>query len=422
MTKNHSVLNMTEDCMNVFQDERNELNKDVISFRTNRFQYYEIRKLLVNVYMKKFDVPGLTVSRFFAVDECYSYFKFMTVYKDFDDYYDTNEHRLFAEINYAGNRYFANFFVIREDYLSTFYVIFNYLKNSIPCMHIGEKLFKISVKYCPSFKNRIVETKVDGNSSDNLCNLEINDLDVEESSLDRIFVNDKIKEDIQRFIYAFKNFDKYRISQRYMLSGKPGLGKTEIIRAAISQCRNYGTVIVPANTQNGLHTLFEFAEMISPALVCIDDIDLFLGIRDNNYNNNFLHGFLGYLDSILQNNVFLLATTNDKKLVDMAASRPGRFDMIVDIGDFQRSDYLPFIENLTGNEKIRSLFDDDVMGLMEEKKVSGAFIKNVVKQLSVLVDVNPDFNGNDLYDFVKRIYDGFAGSQITDKCDFGFVA
>jgi len=75
----------------------------------------------------------------------------------------------------------------------------------------------------------------------------------------------------------------------------------------------------------------------------IDDIDFLVANREDTFDKKSLGTFLQYLDGFIQQNLFILASTNDKKLVDTAASRPGRFDLIIDMSEINSDNYFSLI-------------------------------------------------------------------------------
>jgi len=113
-------------------------------------------------------------------------------------------------------------------------------------------------------------------------------------------------------------------------------------------------------------------------------------------------------------------TTNDKNLVDLAASRPGRFDEIIDFGQFEKRFYQDLICKKTNDEKIISLFDEEIFDFLEKKKVTGAYIVNLIKQLQIMSEINPEFSKEDLSSYIKRNHKGFYNNQSEKKNNFGF--
>lgn len=205
-----------------------------------------------------------------------------------------------------------------------------------------------------------------------------------------------------------------------MLSGKPGLGKTEIIRTVIAECSESGLVIIPKDMNGGESLMFDFARLFKPAVICIDDIDLLFGRREDGFGRKNLGTFLKELDGILENKVFLIATTNDKKLVDLAASRPGRFDEIIDFGDFEKKYYPDLIRQQSCEDDIINLFCDEIYDLMESRKVTGAYIVNLLKQLKIMKEINPGFSKDNLMEYLQRNYRGFYKNQSKEEKVFGF--
>jgi hypothetical protein len=296
---------------------------------------------------------------------------------------------------------------------------FSYEKNSIPEQKIGHELLRLAFINTSTYKKGCIEISHLGDK-EVISNLEVTKIEPPKSNINKIFIDENIKNDISRFIYTFKNFDKLNFPLRYLLSGKPGLGKTEIIRTVIEQCSQYGNVIIPKKMQGVEWLIFEFARLFRPAVVCIDDIDLLFGKREEGFSKKTLGTFLTELDGIFENKIFLIATTNDKKLVDIAASRPGRFDEIIDFGDFERRYYLNLINQQTQNEEIINLFSEEIFDYMESKKVTGAFIVNLIKQLKIMIDMNPSFSKDNLMEYLQRNYKGFYKTQLKEEKTFGF--
>ena len=296
---------------------------------------------------------------------------------------------------------------------------FSYRKNVVPDERIGHKLLALAFSHTSTYKKGCMNISFYG-SRQAVSLITIDHVTPVQSSMENVFVRSDIKEDIERFIYAFKNYKEFNFPLRFLLSGKPGLGKTEIIRAIISECSKHGNVIIPEHMNGADWLTFEFAKLFTPALVCIDDIDLIFGTRQSNMKKQSLGEFLTLLDGIQQNKFFLIATTNDKNLVDIAASRPGRFDEIIDFGDFERKYYSRLIKQRTDKEIIINLFDDEILDLMEDKKVTGAFIVNLIKQLEVLTKINSLFSKKNLIEYLNRSYKGFYKSQVEIDKSFGF--
>lgn len=390
-----------------------------INYEFNKFYYREIIKLLVNVYGEKIIIPELKVNRIFA--HAFDGYQNVRTGKGNDNLFDSGLENITCEFEYGGVLYLADLHTeLDRSRNMHYYLNFSYPVNQVPNARIGHELLRLAFHYTSDFKKGCCEISFSGMERQAVSYLDVSFVTPPESDMNGIYVKDDIKSDIKRFIYTFNNFEKHNTPLRYLLSGKPGLGKTEIVRSVISECSPNGCVIIPKDMSGADWLVFEFAKLFSPVLVCIDDIDLIFGRREDGVGKKNLNNFLSMLDGIMQNKFFLIATTNDKKLVDMAASRPGRFDEIIDFGNFERVFYLDLIRKHTDEERILNLFTNEVMDYMEEKSVSGAYIVNLVKQIKIMTEMNPDFEFSDLMKYLNRNYKGFYKSQVETERSFGF--
>jgi ATPase family associated with various cellular activities (AAA) len=390
-----------------------------INYEFNKLYFREIANLLLNVYEGNVVIPEIKVNRLFSLSpDGYGNVSSFLIDCSMSG---TGIDNVTCEFECNGVMYLLNMYTELDRCRQLHYNLnLSYPKNQIPNERIGHELLRLAFHYTSDFKKGCCEISHSSMDREMVSYIDVNFIKPPESNINNVFIKDDIKADIERFTYAFNNFEKHNTPLRYLLSGKPGLGKTEIIRSVISSCSPNGCVVIPKDMSGADWLVFEFAKLFSPVLVCIDDIDLIFGKRDEGYGKRNLNKFLTMLDGIMQNKFFLIATTNDKKLVDMAASRPGRFDEIIDFGDFERKYYMDLILNHTKEERILNLFTDEVMNFMEGKKVSGAYIVNLIKQIKIMTEMNPDFSFDDLMKYLNRNYKGFYKSQIETDRGFGF--
>ena len=256
-------------------------------------------------------------------------------------------------------------------------------------------------------------------SSGILQNLEI--MDSPFHNLGSLYIPKAKMDQVQRFIFSINNYGENMYSLRYLLSGKPGTGKTQIIRAIISAVRDKATVLFCKGGKLPLTDIFSFCKKFTPCLLVIDDVDFIAGNRGENFNRDQLGTFLQILDGIMPNNVFLLASTNDKSLVDAAASRPGRFDMILDISEIDSAHYLSLVNRETTNTSIINFFNEEVLNDLKQKKVTGAFIVSLVKQLKSAINMRGELSKDDFLEYLNLSHDGFYSSNDeTVIKSFGF--
>jgi hypothetical protein len=229
--------------------------------------------------------------------------------------------------------------------------------------------------------------------------------------LDDIFLPNYIAVQIKRFIAEVKNYgsenDKINKQFRYLLSGLPGTGKSQIINAIMNAVYEKITIVVVNGIDFKMAEIINFCKIFDPCLLVIDDMDFIARKRDENFNSNSLINFLHALDGLLPESLFLLGATNDKFLVDEAACRPGRFDMILDISKISEDNYLDLIKRETNDESLIELFNDEILSFMEAKKVTGAFIVNLIKQLTSVKKMEGKAAVEDLQSLLKFTYEGF---------------
>jgi len=148
-------------------------------------------------------------------------------------------------------------------------------------------------------------------------------------------------------VYPFKHAATFQRFRRragggILLYGPPGCGKTHLARAAAGECGARFIAIGITDVLSGyigdseirLHTLFESARRLSPAVIFIDELDA-LGMRRSDARGTALASIVNQLliemDGVQDANrdILILAATNAPWAVDSAFRRPGRFDHII---------------------------------------------------------------------------------------------
>lgn len=335
---------------------------------------------------------------------------------------------LFASIEYNGANYELTFKTVfiesqrtlriaekNQVYISGFSSIAVYAKDLL-------KLLKQESIRNSSIGNKIMtftSSKYDG--SDILSGIEI--VELPSITLSNIFIPESKQHQIKRFIYEARNFKKNRTALRYLLAGKPGTGKSNLITAIINEIKGEATVILCNGSELPIEEMFSFCKLFSPVILVIDDLDFLVSNRDTFSNNHTLGNFLNLLDGFLPNEVFLLATTNSKQLIDSAASRPGRFSVVLDIAEIDHKNYLQLIYRETEDEKIISFFNEMTLAELKSKNVSGALLVNLIKQLESCKRMKGEICEEDFSQYFRMLYDGFyaSNSESTIK-GFGFGA
>ena len=220
---------------------------------------------------------------------------------------------------------------------------------------------------------------------------------------DDLILSDKIKTEIQMNL---KNLIEYReiyrknglqVKRGLILAGEPGTGKTVLAKILCNQIDWTFVWVTSKNLENAKRVaqIVELCRDLSPAVLFLEDIDLFGGSRESNNNPMLLGELLNQLDGIEENtDIIVIGSTNNKDVLEKAlVSRPGRFDKVIDFP-------LPEYEERLKMLKVFSngLLDDKLPCLekiaKEYKKKTGAQIRELVN-MAIIFAVDEKSYGED---------------------------
>jgi SpoVK/Ycf46/Vps4 family AAA+-type ATPase len=404
--------------MNDF-DELNGRNKSFFQIEVIQAKDVIIKNYLYRLWLGKFKtdnirvinavgfpstsrpVPGLPTVNFNERNEMFYFSDILVIFS----------------VEFYNEKYEICFRTYMEDYnpplpkLCNEVIINGISGNSKSASDLFENIEKLSIENS-TFKNKALRFDL-VNMREFMENIKAVKLPV--VKLQDLFIPANKMEQIKRFIYSIKNYKEYGLNLRYLLSGEPGTGKTDLINSILNEIEEYATVLIASGDDVPFEDLFQFCSMFNPCVLVIDDIDLVVGSRENETRGNHLGKFLQLLDGFLPNYIFLLATTNDKRLVDKAASRPGRFDLIIDIGMINYEHYLSLILRETDDKEIINCFTKEFLEKLYSKHVSGAFIVSLIKQLKSLKKMKGSLEESDFIDYFNLTHKGFYSSNLVNK-------
>lgn len=327
-----------------------------------------------------------------------------------------------ATVRFNSALYEINFNTIRIDDRTFFPItVLGLESHSKESHYLLYKVCKEAMKFS-SYNKAFLEVIEATPASADRNGIYVRKIEVPKDNINEVYLPENILNHISLFIQSVLKYATVKKPLRYLFAGQPGTAKTKIIRAIANACKGKATFIFTNGNERRIESLFEFVDLFSPVVLCIDDIDLMTGSRNEGLYTKELAELLQKLDGFINRDFFLLATTNEKRLVDLAASRPGRFDMILDIGLIQPEQYLALIRNKTDNPKIIALFNEEVFRLFQYRKVTGAFIANLVKHLELIASFDRQkLNSEYLIQTIKESYYGFykEPESLTEKIGFG---
>jgi cell division protease FtsH len=171
---------------------------------------------------------------------------------------------------------------------------------------------------------------------------------------------DNTKITLKRILDVINNQEKYKelgstIPHGLFLYGPPGIGKTSISKEFIKYANRKAYIIrktkSDGNFINYLNNIFKKAIDNQPSLILLDDLDKF-SENDNKLNNEEFVTVQSLIDEIKEQNVFVIATANNIKVLPVSLLRSGRFDIQIRLDNPEGKDSYEIINYYLKNKKI----------------------------------------------------------------------
>lgn len=176
----------------------------------------------------------------------------------------------------------------------------------------------------------------------------------------KIIGYENTKKTLERLIDVLNNHEKYKkigsnIPNGLLLYGHPGLGKTTFANEVLNNVDRKKYIIrktkSDGNFMDYLSNIFEQAKNNQPAIILLDDLDKF-SEDDNTRNSEELVTVQSLIDDIKKENIFVIATANDKYLLPPSLLRSGRFDIKIEIDYPDEKESYNIIKHYLKNKKI----------------------------------------------------------------------
>lgn len=182
--------------------------------------------------------------------------------------------------------------------------------------------------------------------------------------------------------------------------GPPGTGKTHFARILSDSLsaqfyRIRGPEIVSkgvGDTERLIRDIFDDAEKESPSIIFFDEIDSIAVERGDEGTRDFSQRIVAQLLAVIdgfdgaQENVFLIAATNQREEIDNALLRPGRFDWEVHFPAPDKEHREEIFQTLQHEYKISDDVSDEVIGEIMKKTDgwTGADLRAMLNEAGIL--------------------------------------
>ena len=131
------------------------------------------------------------------------------------------------------------------------------------------------------------------------------------------------------------NINKIPFKRGIVLKGVPGVGKTLIGKVLCNLSDITMIWVTPKYLESARQVAMigDLARELAPAILFLEDIDMYGESRDHSGNKSLLGELMSQLDGVTENkNIIVIATTNRGDELEKALrNRPGRFDATIEI-------------------------------------------------------------------------------------------
>ena len=169
-----------------------------------------------------------------------------------------------------------------------------------------------------------------------------------------------VKIELERIIDMMINSEKYKAlgvttTKGLLLDGEPGVGKTLMAKCFIKASKR-STFTIRKDLPDGdfvkhIKTTFDKAKKEAPSIVFLDDMDKFANCDEKHKNAEEFVTIQACIDDCKDDEVFILATTNELDAIPKSLLREGRFDKRIYIDNPEGEDAEKIIKHYLKKKK-----------------------------------------------------------------------
>lgn len=235
-------------------------------------------------------------------------------------------------------------------------------------------------RFIEKYRSKFIETR-------NLVILNKNDFSIEKDSIDGIDESAIIfpeKREIFNYVKTWIDSENYFVDHGInhklgiLLYGDPGTGKTTFAKVLATKY-NLDLIKLKLSDLSKLITKNEFWDELEDSVVVLEDIDVLVSKRDNSVTSADRENFqalLQLLDGINScKKTIFLATTNYIDRLDPALIRDGRFDIKIEMKNFDHDEAVKMCNKFEA--------DSEVILRDEQFPINPAYLQNKIITLQM---------------------------------------
>lgn len=197
--------------------------------------------------------------------------------------------------------------------------------------------------------------------------------------------------ELRRIIDMMNNMDKYKalgvkMTKGVLLHGEPGVGKTLMAKCFIKEssrkCFTLRKDMPEGDFTKYIKSVFNKAKKEAPSIVFLDDMDKFANEDYRHRNAEEYVTIQSCIDECKDDDVFVLATTNNLDTIPESLIREGRFDKTIVIDNPKREDAEKIIKHYLKNKRCAKDVDNKEIARLLNGR-SCAVLETVINEAGV---------------------------------------